>query len=53
MNNNQNDALLQLFNKKQFLLENQNDVILDILSREEHQIILNSVGDFRARTYTH
>lgn len=52
MNNNEGKAILQLINKKQFLLESQNDVILDILSREEHQQILNNVGEFRARTYT-
>lgn len=52
MDHNQDKALLQLFNKKQFLLENPNDVVWDILSREEHQTILNSVSDFRARTYT-
>jgi len=52
MDNIQGKALAQLFNKKQFLLETQQDVILDILSREEHQIILNSVNNFRARTYT-
>lgn len=52
MDNNQGKSILQLINKKQYLLETQNDVILDILSREEHQQILNNVGEFRARTYT-
>lgn len=52
MDNNQGKVLLQLCNKKQFLLQDKNDVILDILFRKENQSILNSVGDFRARTYT-
>lgn len=52
MDNTQGKTVLQLFNKKQFLSENQNDAILDILSREEHQNILNNMGEFRARTYT-
>ena len=52
MDNTQGMALAQLFNKKQFLLEKHQDILLDILSRAEHQRILNSVGDFRARTYT-
>lgn len=52
MDNNEGKAILQQINKKQFLLESQNDVILDILSREKHQQILNTVGEFRARTYT-
>lgn len=51
-NNTQVKALQQLFNKKQFLLEKQHDVIWEMLSREEHQSIINSVSDFRARTYT-
>jgi hypothetical protein len=52
MNSNEGKAILQLVNKKQFLLETQNDLILDILSREEHQRLFNTVGEFRARTYT-
>lgn len=52
MDSIQDKAILQLINKKQFLLESQNDLILDILSKEEHQILLNTVGEFRARTYT-
>jgi IS4 transposase len=52
MDNNEGQSILQLINKKQFLLEPQHDVILDILSREEHQRIVNNVGEFRARTYT-
>lgn len=52
MDSNEGQFILQHFNKKQFLLEGQNDVILDVLSREEHQGIINSVGDFRARMYT-
>lgn len=52
MDSNEGKTILQLVNKKQFLLETQNDLILDILSREEHQRLLNTVGEFRARTYT-
>ena len=44
--------LLQLINKKQFLLEQQRDVLFDVLSRPEHQRHLNCCGDFRARVYT-
>lgn len=52
MDNSQGKTILQLINKKQFLLETENDLILDILSREEPQRLLNGVGEFRARTYT-
>lgn len=52
MDDNQGQGLLQFINKKQFRLEDQQDVILDVLSRKEHQSILNSVEEFRARTYT-
>lgn len=44
--------LHQLINKKQFLLEKEKDILLDILSRPEHQRYLNCGYDFRARFYT-
>jgi IS4 transposase len=52
MDNKQHESIRQLINKKQFLLEKQNDMILDILSREENQRIINSEKEFRARSYT-
>lgn len=52
MDNSEGKLLLQYINKKQFLLEEERDVLLDLLSRKEHQSILNDVGEFRARTYT-
>jgi hypothetical protein len=52
MDNNEGKTILQLVNRKQFSLELETDVIQDILSREEHQKIINGVSEFRARTYT-
>jgi len=52
VNSTEENAVLQLINEKQFLLESGNDVVLDILSRAEHRPILNDVGEYRARIYT-
>jgi len=52
MDNKQGKAILQYINKRQFLLECPNDIILDVLSREENQRIITSSGEFRARNYT-
>lgn len=52
MDDNEGKLALQYINRKQFLLEEQTDIIMDLLSREEHWSILNNVGEFRARTYT-
>lgn len=52
MNNTEGRDLLQWINRKQYTLEAPHDVVWDILSRDEHQSLLNGVGEFRARTYT-
>jgi hypothetical protein len=53
MNNKQEQAVLQFINKKQYtLLQNHSNLILDILSREENQRILNSERNFRVRHYS-
>lgn len=52
MDDTQGKAILQQINKKQYILESKNDVILDVLSRQENRVIINNAGEFRARTYT-
>lgn len=52
MDNKQEQVILQLVNKRQFLLEESSGIVLDILSREENQRILNGDGNFRVRHYT-
>lgn len=52
MNNNEGNCVLQYINKKQFLLEEHADLLLELLSKESMQPILNQVGEFRARIYT-
>lgn len=52
MDNNESKPLLQYINEKQFLLEEHHDLLLDLLSKETLRLILNEVGEFRARVYT-
>lgn len=52
MNDNEGQAVLQYINNKQFLLEEFPDLLLEFLSGETHQKILNEVGEFRARIYS-
>ena len=52
MDDTQGNAILQLINKKQFILDSPKDVIMEVLSRAENQNIINRSGEFRARTYT-
>ena len=52
MDDTQDKAILQLINKKQFLLSPPKDLVYEVLSRPENQEIINNVGEFRARLYT-
>lgn len=52
MHINQSGTILQIINKKQFLLEEKNDDLLKVLTSEESQRIINGVGEFRNRIYT-
>lgn len=48
----QSETILQIINKKQFLLEEKSDDLLKVLTSEESQRIINGVGEFRNRIYT-
>lgn len=52
MNDNEGEAVLQYINNKQFLLEESQDLLLEFLSNEAFQKLLNQVGEFRARIYS-
>lgn len=48
----QSESILQIINKKQFLVEEKSDDIMNVLTSEEGQRIINGTGEFRNRIYT-
>ena len=52
MNGNQNTAILQLINQKQFVSQDKDGSLLKELSSKESQRIINNCGEFRNRVYT-
>jgi len=46
------ELVLQIVNKKQYLLEEKSDDILKALTCDESQKIINTSGEFRSRIYT-
>jgi hypothetical protein len=53
MNSKQSDVILQIVNKKQYLMEKKGkNELLTVLSTRENQRIINEVGEFRTRIFT-
>jgi hypothetical protein len=51
MDNKQSEKILQIINKKQYLVKKSDD-IMKLLSSEDSQRIINGAGEFRNRLYT-